>query len=774
MLLSQTWKRFSLLVSSAIIRRVPAWSKPLSLLCLSLGVGVTLVGAKNLGWLEASELAVYDQMLRVRPALPDDERLLVLAITEADIEAYNNDDYPILDSVIYKLLTKLEQYEPLAIGLDNYRHTPTQKGEQGQKEFAQLLDLLQNSDRIIPVCKLPDQEDPTGKASPPGIEPNQVGFADLVVDSGGILRRGLLIVDQISPDSSCQTQWSLSFQLALRYLETQTELQQSTREKQELPADAEDRPFYLGKAVFRRLLTNSGGYQGVENKGYQILLNYRSDGAGAPMLSLKDIFEDNFDPALITNKVILVGVTAESSKDLFYTPYSAGKNDNQKMPGVVVHAHLTSQIISAALAERPLFWFASEWGENFWILLWAGAGGVVALIFSHPLRLVLSEGVALGGLLFISWVAFVNNGWLPVVAPTLALIASSATFVVSTAYQSNRERQEMAQLVEQQDRDLERLQELIKQPSPSINDATTVAWHTAQTELPPDAEDEEETAIAPPGQAWKPSLSQLGERYKIIQVLGAGGFGSTYLVEDTKSPGSPQCVIKRLQSASSDQRFLQVARRLFKTEVEILGKLGHHPQIPRLLSSFEENGEFYLVEEFIPGDLLAQELRQVQRLGEQQVVELLKDILSTLVYIHDHLVIHRDIKPSNLIRSYHNGRFVLIDFGAVKQIQPQDQAGEEKKTVAIGTKGYAPPEQYAGQPHFSSDIYALGMIGVQALSGVSPHQLEIDNENGEFQLKSHLEGVKPQLIAILNKMVRYHFRDRYQSAKAVLEDLKRL
>lgn len=217
---------------------------------------------------------------------------------------------------------------------------------------------------------------------------------------------------------------------------------------------------------------------------------------------------------------------------------------------------------------------------------------------------------------------------------------------------------------------------------------------------------------------------------------------------------------------------MQVARRLFNTEAEILEALGKHQQIPELLAYFEDNQEFYLVQEYISGHTLSEELPPVQGIQQETVViEMLKGVLEVLKFVHEHRVIHRDIKPTNIIRSTQDNQLVLIDFGAVKLMQPPDSEQTELATVAIGTRGYAPPEQFAGHPRLCSDIYALGMIGIQALTGISPQELHPDLETGNIIWRSQAQ-VSEEFAAILDKMVRYHFSDRYQSACDVLEDLK--
>lgn len=261
-------------------------------------------------------------------------------------------------------------------------------------------------------------------------------------------------------------------------------------------------------------------------------------------------------------------------------------------------------------------------------------------------------------------------------------------------------------------------------------------------------------------------------RYAIIKQLGSGGFGETYIAEDRDLPGSPKCVVKRLQPQSDDPFVLQTAKRLFDTEAAVLYQLGSHDQIPRLMAHFEENQQFYLVQEFVDGRDLSQELFPGVRWSEAQVLAFLRDTLRILEFVHQQNVIHRDIKPANIIRRFSDNKLALIDFGAVKEIRSlvttiQAQSGS---SVAIGTPGYMPGEQAVGKPRFSSDIYALGMTAIQAATGVPPEQLKEDITTGEVSWRSHAQ-VSEATAKIIDKMVRSHFRDRYQSASEVLADL---
>jgi serine/threonine protein kinase len=275
----------------------------------------------------------------------------------------------------------------------------------------------------------------------------------------------------------------------------------------------------------------------------------------------------------------------------------------------------------------------------------------------------------------------------------------------------------------------------------------------------------------------------LGDRFQIIQHLGGGGFGQTYLAKDLKYPNNPSCVVKQLKPKSDNPDTLHTARDLFKREVDALYKLGNHPQIPQLIDDFEEEKQFYLVQEFIEGHELKQELPAGKQLSEAQAIALLQEILEILKFVHNQGVIHRDVKPSNLIRRKHDGKLVLIDFGAVKQVSTQitDSETQTTLTVAVGSPGFMPNEQLGGKPRFCSDIYAVGMLGIQALTGIPANQLPEDPRTSEiiWRVKEALPmdveiQVSAQFADVVDRMVRYDYRQRYQSAAEALQALAML
>ena len=267
----------------------------------------------------------------------------------------------------------------------------------------------------------------------------------------------------------------------------------------------------------------------------------------------------------------------------------------------------------------------------------------------------------------------------------------------------------------------------------------------------------------------------LRDRYQVIKPLGQGGFGATFLANDQGLPGEPSCVIKQLRPSGSAPHVLQMARELFEREAKTLGKIGNHPQVPRLLDYFENHEQFYLVQEYISGDTLQEEIKLNGILSETGVKQFLSEILPVLQYIHDQKVIHRDIKPANLIRRTQDARMVLIDFGAVKNQISQgavNQSGQTALTAyAIGTPGFAPPEQMAMRPVYASDIYALGVTCIYLLTSKTPKDLDYNPNTGEMMWEQ-LVQVSDHLSHVLRKMLEVSVRNRYQSATEVLRALE--
>ncbi|WP_293132671.1 bifunctional serine/threonine-protein kinase/ABC transporter substrate-binding protein [Microcoleus sp. bin38.metabat.b11b12b14.051] len=278
----------------------------------------------------------------------------------------------------------------------------------------------------------------------------------------------------------------------------------------------------------------------------------------------------------------------------------------------------------------------------------------------------------------------------------------------------------------------------------------------------------------------------LCDRYQIIAKLGCGGFAITYTANDLEQPENSPCVVKEILSPkSNDPRVLQEATALFNKEAKALKDLDQCQCIPRLMDHFQQNGKFYLIQEYIEGtplnkELPSEDILPCKQFEEKEVIDLLLEILSILNFVHSLGMIHRDIKPSNLIRRKRDGKIFLIDFGAVKGIRNLVlDGGQITQTRVIGTEGYMPAEQLKNQPKFNSDIYATGIIGIRAITGLHIEEFFTDQKTSEiiWRYATHdrpMVQISDKLEKILNKMVRYHFIDpyRYQSAAEVLHDLR--
>lgn len=270
----------------------------------------------------------------------------------------------------------------------------------------------------------------------------------------------------------------------------------------------------------------------------------------------------------------------------------------------------------------------------------------------------------------------------------------------------------------------------------------------------------------------------LHARYQIIQSLGSGVFGQTYLAVDIQYPHTPKCVVKQLKVNSLHPSYLDTIRLRFLTETSTLNRLGTHPQIPEFIACFEENERFYLVQEYIAGHSLMAELPINQEWGclwsEEEVVVFLEDALGILEFVHSQGVIHCDIKPENIIRRAVNGKLVLIDFGSIQSINLGMDGDLSIYQAPTTSLGYIPPEQFIGQTKPNSDIYALGMIAVQALTGLEPLQLTIDPQTLEIIWRTSDTPVSDYLAAILSQMIRYNHQQRFQSAAEVLRVLRHM
>ena len=266
----------------------------------------------------------------------------------------------------------------------------------------------------------------------------------------------------------------------------------------------------------------------------------------------------------------------------------------------------------------------------------------------------------------------------------------------------------------------------------------------------------------------------LDNRYLVTSVLGSGGFGETYLAEDSKMPSNRRCVIKQLKPVADNPQMYELLQQRFQREAAVLETLGEESRyIPKLYANFTENGLFYLVQEWIDGLTLAEEIERKGKWNEDAVRKLMTSILHTLIYVHDRGIIHRDIKPDNII--LRAGEPVLIDFGAVKEtlnVSTIHSSAQQAHSIVIGTPGFMASEQAAGRPFFASDLYSLALTAIFALTGQYPQQLGTDPQTGEVLWQPHVREISTDLKTIFAKVLQFDPRDRYGSAREMLAALQ--
>ncbi len=268
---------------------------------------------------------------------------------------------------------------------------------------------------------------------------------------------------------------------------------------------------------------------------------------------------------------------------------------------------------------------------------------------------------------------------------------------------------------------------------------------------------------------------KLRNRYRASRPLGKGGFGATFLAADEGLPGFPSCVVKQLRPNTQSASVMKMARELFEREAFTLGKIGSHPQIPRLLDYFEEDNNFYLVQEFVDGETLKQEFERRGAFNEIEIRKILTEIFPALGFMHQNGVIHRDIKPANIMRRKQDGQLVLIDFGAVSSQVNKPSAEEDPSGLltnfAIGTPGFAPPEQMAMRPVYSSDLYATAMSCLYLMTGRSPKDLPHDPYTGEINWKGQVK-LSDRLRVVFEKLLQQSVALRFRSAEEALKALE--
>ncbi|MHB8763283.1 MAG: CHASE2 domain-containing protein [Deferrisomatales bacterium] len=392
-----------------------ARSRPLVAALVGVGVAALLLGLRAHGWLEAAELAAYDRFLRLRPGSAAPPPVVVVTVSDDDIQRLGR--WPLTDATVAEALRAVTAQGPRVVGLDIFRDLPVPPGTE------ELTALWAADPRVVAVSKFGSP----GVAPPPSLAgTEQVGFGDVVVDRGGTVRRGLLFLDD-----GVTVQSSLSLRLALRYLEAEGVFPG--------PAPGNPEHLQLGATAIAPFEPDDGPYAGADAQGYQFLLDFLDRGSGLAAIGLSDLLAGRAPPGLFRDRVVLIGTTAESVKDDFYTPLSQAGPAGRHEFGVVLHGQIVGQLLRfAAGASAPLR-ALGDGPESAWIAAWAILGALAGLRSRALRHLAAWAGGGLTALFVPAYGLFLGGWWVPVVPPAAAwLLAAGAV----SAYLSAHERRE--------------------------------------------------------------------------------------------------------------------------------------------------------------------------------------------------------------------------------------------------------------------------------------------------------------------------------------------
>jgi adenylate cyclase len=389
-----------------------------------------VIGLRSLGWFQPLEWMAYDQFIRLRPAQGYDDRILIIGITEQDLQTLNQ--YPMDDATLATLLDRVRQAKPRAIGLDIYRDFSIAPGTQ------RLQTIFKTTPNLIGIekQKLRQNSLDQSRVNTARIlrEKGQTASNNIVIDNDGKLRRGMLY--WIDGEQSIEY---IGLRLAMMALEARGILPEAGSSSN---PNQTDPPLKLGRATFQLFESNDGGYVGADAGGYQIMLNYRGPAKSFRTVSMTDVLQGKIAPRQMRDRIVLIGPVAESIQDFFYTPYSGNSiTTPEKTAGVEIIATIASQVMTAADDGYAQIKSWSDPGEWAWIALWAVIGASLAWWIRSPKW---ATGLMLGliaGLVYCSYLAFLAGWWIPLVPPIMALAIAAIAF---TGYVANLERQDRA------------------------------------------------------------------------------------------------------------------------------------------------------------------------------------------------------------------------------------------------------------------------------------------------------------------------------------------
>lgn len=405
--------RPSLVTPTSCPHRRTKLNRLVALGATSLAIAGLLIGLRQTGSLQTLELAAYDRLLLLLGDRPPDPRLLIVGINEADLRRIKT--VPISDAILAQALEKLQKYQPKVIGIDIHRDLPQSSGED-------QLNAQLKAPNVIVIRKGGEQE--ADRVSAPAVVPEErVGFSDLIMDIDSVIRRYLLYVEQ----PAGKKYFSFALRIALQYLGDR------------YPLTVQPQSLQIGSSSLPDLAATAGGYRldSGEDNGWQTLIQYRSPDAIAPEVSLSELLAGQVAPNLIRDRIVLIGYTAPSIKDIFITPYSTRSGENRHlMAGVTIHAQVIGQILDRVLTGQSAMGFWPDWGEWLWIWGWSLVGGLIVCCLHRPLYMLLTVAIAISGLWIMVILAFAGSLWLPLIPATLGLLLTGAVILGQKTYYS--------------------------------------------------------------------------------------------------------------------------------------------------------------------------------------------------------------------------------------------------------------------------------------------------------------------------------------------------
>ena len=391
---------------------------------IGTAVFLCLAGLRYHGSLESLELSAYDWYVRLQPeSAALDSPIVLIEIRESDLQRTG---WPVNDATVARMLRTILQHDPCVIGLDIYRDIPVPPGSQELERV-----LTQNRNIIVSMKFAGDEK---LDIPPPSVlkGTEQVGFNDVIVDPGGIVRRGLLFLDDGKTVS-----YSFALRLALVYLKRAGVIPQTD------PANPHH--LRLGNTTIKPFGPDDGGYVQADARGYQFLLNFRKARTPFPSFSATHLLSAQLPPQAIQGKIVLIGTRSEGVKDFFFTPLSRGLHSSQHISGIALHARIVSELLNFAVQKSSPILTMSDGQEWSWILLWSLGGGIIGMVMRSPWRFSLFTLLGLLVLVFLTYAAFSRGWWIPFIPPAITWFISAA---VVTAYMSNVEKMERASLMQ--------------------------------------------------------------------------------------------------------------------------------------------------------------------------------------------------------------------------------------------------------------------------------------------------------------------------------------